>query len=81
MWFEDLGGFTKEQNIPLFVEWSVFMFRRYGRRIRLWSTFNEPSVREGRFEGNGWVVLIRTPVVRGLCIPSLPGQRSPNKHI
>jgi hypothetical protein len=43
-WFEDLGAFRKEENIQLFVDWSVFMFREYGHRIRMWSTFNEPTV-------------------------------------
>mmetsp|Transcript_540 Transcript_540/g.1443 ORF Transcript_540/g.1443 Transcript_540/m.1443 type:complete len:547 (-) Transcript_540:1396-3036(-) len=42
-WFEDLGGFMDEANIPLFVEWSCFMFREFGPRIKLWSTFNEPT--------------------------------------
>jgi beta-glucosidase/6-phospho-beta-glucosidase/beta-galactosidase len=43
-WFEDLGGFMNEENIPLFVEWSVFMYKEFGKRIRLWATFNEPTV-------------------------------------
>jgi len=43
-WFEDLGGFRKEENIPLFVEWAQFMFRTFHKRIRLWATFNEPTV-------------------------------------
>uniref|UniRef100_A0A7S3VJH2 Beta-glucosidase n=1 Tax=Dunaliella tertiolecta TaxID=3047 RepID=A0A7S3VJH2_DUNTE len=42
-WFEDLGGFRKEENIPLFVEWAQFMFRTFHKRIKLWATFNEPT--------------------------------------
>jgi hypothetical protein len=45
-WFEDLGGFQREENIPLFVAWAEFMFRTFGSRIRMWATFNEPSVSE-----------------------------------
>jgi beta-glucosidase len=44
-WFEDLGGFRHEENIPLFVEWAQFMFRTFHKRIKLWATFNEPTVR------------------------------------
>lgn len=33
-----------QENIPLFVEWSEFMFKEFGPRIKLWATFNEPSV-------------------------------------
>lgn len=44
-WFDDLGGFTKEANIVHFVEWSKTAYRLFGQRIKLWATFNEPSVR------------------------------------
>ncbi len=44
IWFEDLGGFQKEENIPIFVEWSVAMFKMFHKRINLWATFNEPTV-------------------------------------
>jgi beta-glucosidase/6-phospho-beta-glucosidase/beta-galactosidase len=46
-WFEDLGGFEKEENIPLFVEWSVKAVQLFGDRITFWSTFNEPTVSRG----------------------------------
>ncbi|GLI68921.1 hypothetical protein VaNZ11_013340, partial [Volvox africanus] len=42
-WFEDAGGFTKEENIPAFVEYCKRCFRWFGTRIRLWATFNEPT--------------------------------------
>jgi beta-glucosidase/6-phospho-beta-glucosidase/beta-galactosidase len=44
-WFEDAGGFTREENIPAFVEYSKRCFKWFGSRIRLWATFNEPTVR------------------------------------
>ncbi|KAJ9525371.1 hypothetical protein QJQ45_003231 [Haematococcus lacustris] len=43
IWFEDLGGFSEEANIPMFVDWAVFMFRTFQHRIKLWATFNEPT--------------------------------------
>ncbi|KAF5838653.1 glycoside hydrolase superfamily [Dunaliella salina] len=42
-WFEDLGGFMKEENVPIFVEWAQFMFRTFHKRIKLWAIFNEPT--------------------------------------
>ncbi|EFJ42987.1 hypothetical protein VOLCADRAFT_107029 [Volvox carteri f. nagariensis] len=42
-WFEDAGGFTREENIPAFVEYSKRCFEWFGSRIRLWATFNEPT--------------------------------------
>jgi beta-glucosidase/6-phospho-beta-glucosidase/beta-galactosidase len=42
-WFEDLGAFSREANIQLFVDWSCFMFRTFSSRIKLWCTFNEPT--------------------------------------
>ncbi|GLC35844.1 hypothetical protein PLESTB_000500300 [Pleodorina starrii] len=42
-WFEDAGGFTREENIPAFVEFSKRCFGWFGSKIRLWATFNEPT--------------------------------------
>lgn len=43
-WFEDLGGFTREANIPIFVEFARTAFRHFGSKVKLWATFNEPGV-------------------------------------
>lgn len=42
-WFEDKGGFEKHENIADFVAFATFAAREWGRRIKLWSTFNEPT--------------------------------------
>lgn len=42
-WFEALGGFTNEANIPMFVEWARTAYRLFGGRITMWATFNEPT--------------------------------------
>ena len=43
-WFEELGGWTKEANIHLFVNFAVEAFKRFGQHAKLWSSFNEPTV-------------------------------------
>lgn len=43
-WFDLLGGFTKAENIPVYVEWAETAFKLFGKRAKLWATFNEPGV-------------------------------------
>lgn len=43
-WFEALGGWTKEENIELFVNFAMEAFKRFGKHAKLWSSFNEPTV-------------------------------------
>ena len=43
-WFEDLGAFEVEANIPVFVEWCVRAVELFGDRVHFWATFNEPTV-------------------------------------
>lgn len=43
-WFEQMGGWTKEANIDLFVNFAVEAFKRFGQHAKLWSSFNEPTV-------------------------------------
>lgn len=43
-WFEQAGGWTKEENIPAFVRFSVKCFEWFKDKITLWATFNEPTV-------------------------------------
>ncbi|DBB17846.1 TPA: hypothetical protein ACH3X3_002865 [Trebouxia sp. C0006] len=42
-WFEELGGWTKEENIELYVKFAVDAFKRFGKHAKLWSSFNEPT--------------------------------------
>lgn len=42
-WFEEMGGFTKEENIPIFVAYCKRMFSWFAPKIKLWATFNEPT--------------------------------------
>lgn len=43
-WFEALGGWTKEENIQLYVNFAVEAFTRFGKHAETWSSFNEPTV-------------------------------------
>ncbi|KIY97953.1 beta-glucosidase, partial [Monoraphidium neglectum] len=42
-WFEDLGGWEVEANIPIFVDWCIQAVELFGNRIHFWATFNEPT--------------------------------------
>lgn len=44
-WFEELGGWTKEENTELYVKFAVEAFKRFGKHAETWSSFNEPTVR------------------------------------
>ena len=39
-WFEELGGFTKEENIKYFVEFAKVMYTALHDKVIYWSTFN-----------------------------------------
>jgi beta-glucosidase/6-phospho-beta-glucosidase/beta-galactosidase len=43
-WFDHLGGFDRAANIPIYVEWAKLAFHHFGKRSKLWATFNEPAV-------------------------------------
>lgn len=44
-WFDALGGFESEGSVEIFVGWARKAVELFGSRIRLWATFNEPTVR------------------------------------
>jgi len=44
LWFEDLGGFEKEENIAYFVEFAEVVFNALHSKVTQWCTINEPSV-------------------------------------
>lgn len=43
-WFERKGGFLSLTNVPLFLNYVKIVYAHFGSRIRLWGTFNEPTV-------------------------------------
>lgn len=44
MWFERMGAFDDEANVPHFVNFVSTCFERFGDRVQLYATFNEPVV-------------------------------------
>ena len=53
IWFEDLGGFEKEDNIKHYLEFSEFVFNKLSDLVPFWCTINEPAVyvSQGYFNG------------------------------
>lgn len=50
LWWEDRGGFEKEENLADLLRFTERMFREYGAKVRWWCTLNEPEV----FASQGW---------------------------
>ena len=44
LWFEQLGGFEKPDNIRYFVRFCEHVFKALGRKVPMWCTINEPGV-------------------------------------
>lgn len=44
LWFEDLGAFTKEENVPLFLRFARKVLEYLGDVVDDWVTINEPNV-------------------------------------
>jgi len=53
IWFDRIGGFEKEENIKLFVNFCKKVFLEYSNRVKYWCTINEPAVvaTQGYFTG------------------------------
>lgn len=89
LWFENLGGFEKPVNIPIFVEYAVQAFKEFSHRVRFWATFNEPGVasfggfivgsfppgRIGRIKGYGRHLLnmLRSHTAAYAALKGMPG--------
>ena len=43
-WFQDLGGFLEEKNLPLFTSFCAQMAEEFSQYVDMWVTFNEPAV-------------------------------------
>lgn len=54
IWFAQLGGFEKEENIHYFVEYAAKVFKKLHGKVALWFTFNAPEgyCYKGYFLGN-----------------------------
>ncbi|MCB9306791.1 MAG: family 1 glycosylhydrolase [Lewinellaceae bacterium] len=43
-WFEENGGWAKEENIPAFLDYARQCIKHFGQYAAFWNTFNEPNV-------------------------------------
>ena len=43
-WFETKGGFTQEDNIPMYLDYVRLCIKHFGAYVHYWNTFNEPNV-------------------------------------
>ncbi|KAI3637900.1 hypothetical protein MIR68_004549 [Amoeboaphelidium protococcarum] len=51
IWFDDLGGWENEDNLEYFYRFSEKVYEEYSDRVKIWCTFNEPTV----FAMVGWL--------------------------
>lgn len=48
---QNLGGFTNEIVVDYFTDYANLLFSRFGERVKMWITINEPSIFCGGFHG------------------------------
>ncbi len=53
VWFQELGGFERKENLIHFIKFCNYVFDNLGDQVNFWATYNEPSayVLEGYFRG------------------------------
>lgn len=56
-WFHQKGGFEKAENIPYFVTYCKKVFERFGSKVKLWCTINEPTI----IAGCGYIMARHAP--------------------
>ncbi len=44
LWFMNLGGFERDENIPYFTDYCEKVFRFLGHDVKIWCSINEPAV-------------------------------------
>jgi beta-glucosidase len=52
LWFAKVGGWEKEENIPLWIDFCKKLADEFGRYVSYWNTFNEPNV----YSCFGWAI-------------------------
>lgn len=44
LWFSNIGGFEKEENIKYFVNFCQYVFSHLNKYVKIWCTINEPAI-------------------------------------
>ncbi len=60
LWFEEKGGWTKEENIGHFVNFSKLVFGEFNQKVKLWATINEPAI----YAFSGYLLGIHSPGIK-----------------
>ena len=51
LWFSNIGGWEKPENIPLWIDFAKKVVDEFGQYVSYWNTFNEPNV----YASYGWI--------------------------
>jgi beta-glucosidase len=51
LWFSKIGGWEKEENISLWIDFAKKVVDEFGQYVSYWNTFNEPNV----YASYGWI--------------------------
>ena len=51
LWFSKIGGWEKEENIALWIDFAKKVVDEFGQYVSYWNTFNEPNV----YASYGWI--------------------------
>lgn len=57
LWFSKIGGWEKEENIHLWVDFAKKVVDEFGQYVKFWNTFNEPNV----YASYGWITAFFPP--------------------
>jgi beta-glucosidase len=71
-WFAARGGWEKEENIALWVDYAKRVVDAYGPYVSYWNTFNEPNV----YASYGWITgffppFKISPLVAGMVVKNI----------
>ncbi len=72
LWFSKIGGWEKEENIPLWIDFSKKVVDEFGQYVKFWNTFNEPNV----YASYGWLTgffppFKKNPVTAGRVVKNM----------
>ena len=77
LWFEQKGGWTKEENIQDFVNFSTIVFNEFHEKVTLWATINEPAI----VAFSGYVLGIHAPGYNGMLKCTMQPALNVLKHL
>jgi beta-glucosidase len=72
LWFSKIGGWEKEENIALWIDFAKKVVDEFGQYVKFWNTFNEPNV----YASYGWLTgffppFKKNPVMAGRVVKNM----------